>query len=72
MVTTYQATHMIVYAGDEPVGALRIDGSKTSPNSSAWPSARPIANHVLKAFCIFSHSTTSPARIRQGYRPRAA
>ena len=42
----YQATHMIVYAGDEPIGTLRIRWFKDFANSSARPFVRPIATPI--------------------------
>ena len=39
----YQATHVIAYAGDEPIGTLRFAGSRILPSSNELLFAGPIA-----------------------------
>jgi hypothetical protein len=54
----YQATHMIVYAGDEPVGALRIRWFKDFAKLERTAFRKEYRNsHVLKAFAhfVFDH-----------------
>ena len=50
----YQATHMIVYAGDEPIGALRIRWFKDFAKIERMAFREAYRNtHVLKAFVYF-------------------
>ena len=50
----YQATHMIVYAGDEPVGALRIRWFKDFAKLERLAFREAYRNtHVLKTFAYF-------------------
>jgi hypothetical protein len=50
----YQATHMIVYAGDEPIGALRIRWFKDFAKIERMAFREAYRNtHVLKAFAYF-------------------
>lgn len=50
----YQATHMIVYAGDEPIGALRIRWFKDFAKLERLAFREAYRNtHVLKAFVFF-------------------
>jgi hypothetical protein len=50
----YQATHMIVYAGDEPIGALRIRWFKDFAKIERMAFREAYRNtHVLKAFVLF-------------------
>jgi hypothetical protein len=50
----YQATHMIVYAGDEPIGALRIRWFKDFAKIERTAFREAYRNtHVLKAFAYF-------------------
>jgi acetyltransferase (GNAT) family protein len=54
----YQATHMIVYAGDEPVGTLRIRWFKDFAKLERTAFRKEYRNsHVLKAFAhfVFDH-----------------
>lgn len=54
----YQATHMIVYAGDEPVGTLRIRWFKDFAKLERTAFREAYRNtHVLKAFAdfVFDH-----------------
>lgn len=50
----YQATHMIVYAGDEPIGTLRIRWFKDFAKIERMAFREAYRNtHVLKAFVFF-------------------
>jgi hypothetical protein len=50
----YQATHMIVYAGDEPIGALRIRWFKDFAKIERMAFREAYRNtHILKAFVYF-------------------
>ena len=50
----YQATHMIVYAGDEPVGTLRIRWFRDFAKLERTAFRKDYRNpHVLKAFAFF-------------------
>ena len=50
----YQATHMIVYAGDEPIGTLRIRWFKDFAKLERTAFREAYRNtHVLKAFAYF-------------------
>jgi hypothetical protein len=50
----YQATHMIVYSGDEPIGALRIRWFKDFAKIERMAFREAYRNtHVLKAFVFF-------------------
>jgi hypothetical protein len=54
----YQATHMIVYAGDEPIGALRIRWFKDFAKLERTAFRKEYRNsHVLKTFAhfVFDH-----------------
>jgi hypothetical protein len=54
----YQATHMIVYAGDEPIGTLRIRWFKDFAKLERTAFRKEYRNsHVLKAFAhfVFDH-----------------
>ena len=54
----YQATHMIVYAGDEPIGALRIRWFKDFAKIERMAFRQAYRNtHVLKTFVefVFNH-----------------
>lgn len=54
----YQATHMIVYAGEEPIGTLRIRWFKEFAKIERMAFRRAYRNvHVLKAFAgfLFDH-----------------
>jgi hypothetical protein len=54
----YQATHMIVYAGDEPVGTLRIRWFKDFAKLERTAFRKAYRNtHVLRAFAdfVFDH-----------------
>jgi hypothetical protein len=60
----YQATHMIVYAADEPVGTLRIRWFKDFAKLERTAFRKDYRNpHVLKAFAffVFDHAA------RKGY-----
>lgn len=60
----YQATHMIVYAGDEPVGALRIRWFKDFAKLERLAFREAYRNtHVLKAFVFFAFDHIA----RKGY-----
>jgi hypothetical protein len=50
----YQSTHMIVYAGDEPIGALRIRWFRDFAKIERMAFREAYRNtHVLKAFVYF-------------------
>jgi len=50
----YQSTHMIVYAGDEPVGTLRIRWFKDFAKLERTAFRQAYRNtHILKAFAFF-------------------
>jgi hypothetical protein len=50
----YQATHMIVYAGDEPIGTLRIRWFKDFAKLERTAFREAYRNtHILKAFAYF-------------------
>lgn len=54
----YQATHMIVYAGDEPIGALRVRWFKDFAKLERMAFREAYRNtHVLKMFVdfVFNH-----------------
>ena len=69
----YQATHMIVYAGDEPIGTLRIRWFKDFAKLERMAFREAYRNtHVLKAFRVFRIRSHRPQGIRQGHHPRAA
>ena len=60
----YQATHMIVYAGDEPVGTLRIRWFKDFAKLERLAFREAYRNtHVLKAFVFFAFDHIA----RKGY-----
>jgi hypothetical protein len=60
----YQATHMIVYAGDEPIGALRIRWFKDFAKIERMAFRKAYRNvHVLKAFVNFMFNHIA----RKGY-----
>ncbi len=60
----YQATHMIVYAGDEPVGALRIRWFKDFAKLERLAFREAYRNaHVLKTFVFFAFDHIA----RKGY-----
>jgi len=50
----YQATHMIAYVGDDPIGTLRIRWFKEFAKLERTAIRKDYRNpHVLKAFAIF-------------------
>src|SRR6202051_5275589 len=60
----YQATHMIVYAGDEPIGTLRIRWFKDFAKLERTAFRERYRNpHVLKAFVFFAFNHIA----RKGY-----
>jgi len=60
----YQATHMIVYAGDEPIGALRVRWFKDFAKIERMAFRQAYRNvHVLKAFVQFMFNHIA----RKGY-----
>ena len=60
----YQATHMIVYAGDEPIGALRIRWFKDFAKLERLAFREAYRNtHVMKAFVFFAFNHIA----RKGY-----
>jgi hypothetical protein len=60
----YQATHMIVYAGDEPIGTLRIRWFKDFAKIERMAFRQAYRNvHVLKAFVQFMFNHIA----RKGY-----
>lgn len=60
----YQATHMIVYAGDEPIGTLRIRWFKDFAKIERMAFREAYRNtHVLKAFARFAFDHIA----RKGY-----
>ena len=60
----YQATHMIVYAGDEPIGTLRIRWFKDFAKIERMAFRKAYRNvHVLKAFVNFMFNHIA----RKGY-----
>jgi hypothetical protein len=60
----YQATHMIVYAGDEPIGTLRIRWFKDFAKIERMAFRQAYRNpHVLKAFVEFMFNHIA----RKGY-----
>lgn len=60
----YQATHMIVYAGDEPIGALRIRWFKDFAKLERLAFREAYRNtHVLKSFVFFAFDHIA----RKGY-----
>ena len=60
----YQATHMIVYAGDEPIGALRVRWFKDFAKIERMAFRQAYRHvHVLKAFVQFMFNHIA----RKGY-----
>ena len=60
----YQATHVVMYAGDEPVGALRIRWFKDFAKLERLAFREAYRNtHVLKAFVFFAFDHIA----RKGY-----
>ena len=60
----YQATHMIVYAGDEPIGTLRLRWFKDFAKIERMAFRQAYRNvHVLKAFVQFMFNHIA----RKGY-----
>ena len=43
----YQATHIIIYSKQEPIGSTTFDGSATSPRSSVPDFVQRIATHAF-------------------------
>jgi hypothetical protein len=60
----YQATHLIIYAGDEPIGTLRIRWFKDFAKFERTAFRKPYRNtHTLKAFAYFAFEHVA----RKGY-----
>ena len=68
----YQATHVIVYSGDEPIGTLRIRWFKDFAKFERTAFRKAYRNtHIVKVMRGFLVRSCSPQRIRQGHHPRA-
>ena len=69
----YQATHIIVYAGDEPIGTMRIRWFRDFAKLERTAFREAYRNtHLLKASAYFVFDSHRPQGIRQGHHPRAA